>query len=410
MDSPKRKLDNWIDAFLQYTDNTEPPYLFRKWTAISVIASALQRKCYIKWGTSLTWYPNLYVVLVGPSATGKGTAMSPGLDLLQDLGTIRLASNATSLQALIRRLKETNLSDPDMETGKMQLHSSMTIFSKEFTVFLGYHNRELMAALCDWYDCDRTWSYETISRKKEEIVGVWVNLVGGTTPDLIASSLPMDALGGGLTSRIIFIYEEKRGKLIPLPMQDAADKELYQYLLHDLEKIALMSGEFKYTTQFLDHWTDWCIESARRPPLADPKFEGYLGRRRANVMKLSMINSSAHGKQQLTMTRDDLEEGIKMIEEAENKMGMVFRGVGKLDISEVLNKVLTFLASSLTEEIPVYQFMRHFQGDVDKTTLDRIFETLKAQNVATIIHKPQADDVIKVLNFKQRPDGMDVTQ
>ena len=62
-----RILDSWIDNYLIYTDNSEPPRMFRLWSAISVIAAVLQRKCKLPWGT-LTFYPNLYTVLVGPPA------------------------------------------------------------------------------------------------------------------------------------------------------------------------------------------------------------------------------------------------------------------------------------------------------------------------------------------------------
>ena len=153
-----RNLPDWIEGFMKLTENSEPPKMFRKWTAIATIASALQRKVRVEWGTSLTFYPNMYIVLVGPSATRKGTAMNFGLDIIKQIPTIRLAANATSLQALIRNLKENNINDTDMETGKQIYHASMTVFSKEFTVFLGYQNHELMAALCDWYDCDDRWS------------------------------------------------------------------------------------------------------------------------------------------------------------------------------------------------------------------------------------------------------------
>ena len=49
---------SWIDNFVDYTDNTEPPVLFRKWTAMSVVAGALQRKAYLNWGT-FNLYPNI---------------------------------------------------------------------------------------------------------------------------------------------------------------------------------------------------------------------------------------------------------------------------------------------------------------------------------------------------------------
>ena len=213
----ERILEDWIDGYIKYTEDSEPCELYRKWAAISCIAAAMQRKCFIRWGPSLIFYPNLYIVLVGPAAARKGTAMSPGLDILQEIPNIKLSAQATSLQALIRTLKNTNSTDYDPETGKQNFHSSMTIFSKEFTVFLGYQNHSLISALCDWYDCDRKWSYETISRNREEITGVWVNLIGATTPELIQSSLPMEAIGGGLTSRIIFVYADGPGKLVVIP-------------------------------------------------------------------------------------------------------------------------------------------------------------------------------------------------
>ena len=397
MNQLERKLPNWIDAFLHYTNNTEPPLLYRKWTAISCLASAMQRKCSIKWGTALTFYPNLYIVLVGPSATGKGTAMNPGLDILNELPAIKMSAQSTSLQALIRHLKDTNLTDVDMISGKQTYHSSLTVFSKEFTVFLGYHNNELMAALCDWYDCDRKWSYETIARKKEEIVGVWVNLIAGTTPDLIQSSLPIESIGGGLTSRIIFIYEEKKDKIVTIPVQSSNEKDLRELLVHDLEKVSLLSGEFKFTENFASRWTEWCYEAEEHPPFYDPKFDGYMGRRRTHLMKLSMIMSAAHGKHDLTLTSDDLEEAIKTLIEPEVKMGLVFRGVGKSDISGLIHKATTFLLNSATSEVPFYQFARYFCNDMDKLMMDRVLFTLEATKTINIVRKPGTDDVIKVL-------------
>ena len=397
-----RKLDDWISSYMQFTDNTEPPELFRFWTAISVIASALQRKCFVQWGSSLLFYPNLYIVLVGPSGVRKGTAMNPGFDLIEDVGKIKTAAQATSLQALIRRLKETNYQDPDLNTGKMQFHSSMTIFSKEFTVFLGYHNRELMSALCDWYDCDRRWTYETIARKKEEIIGVWVNLFGATTPSLIRSSLPMDAIGGGLTSRIIYIYEEKIGKMVLLPMETEGERELRKSLLHDLDKITLLSGQFKYTNGFLDLWSSWRVEADKHPPFYDDRFEGYISRRPNHIMKISMVMSVSRGgnENQMTLTTADLERAVEVLEEAELKMQGVFKGVGRSDTADILHRVIMFLKMSKTSEVPIWQLAQHFQGDMDKLAMDRILGTIEAMKFAKVIHKPQADDVIKILDLK----------
>lgn len=398
--SQERRLDNWIDAYMLYTENSEPPESFRLWTAISVIASALQRKVYVNWGTSLTFYPNLYIVLVGPSATGKGTAMSPGLDLLLDISTIKIAANATSLQALIRRLKETNLTDINIVTGEQIFHSSLTIYSKEFTVFLGYHNRELMAALCDWYDCDKRWSYETIARKKEEIIGVWVNLFGGTTPDLIQSSLPIETIGGGLTSRIIFVYEEQRAKIIPLPTQTSREISLQKDLLHDLERISMLSGSYQWTEGFARSWTDFCFYSAKNPPFYDARFDGYIGRRRNHLMKLSMIVSAAKGLQDLVLTKSDFDDALEILLNVEKKMPLVFRGVGRSETSSLLYKVIAFLRTFPTNEIKIFKLARHFQDDMDDIILKRILATLESMKMIKIITIPGGDDYIKMLEIK----------
>ena len=390
------------------TENSEPPRLFRKWTAISTIASALQRKVRVEWGTSLTFYPNLYIVLVGPPSTGKDTAMNFALDIMSEVPSIRMSAQATSLQALISHLKETNHTDIDIATNEQIFHSSLTIFSNEFTVFLGYHNRELISSLCNWYDCHNKWTYDTIKRKKETIQGVWVNLLAGTTPDSIQSSLPVESIGGGLTSRIIFINEERKEKLVILPIQTGAERELQQMLTYDLESIYKLAGVFRYTPDFVELWTDWCRDAEVNPPFYDKKFDGYCGRRRPHLMKLSMVVSASHGQRGLVLTRDDLEEAVKLLAEAEVKMGLTFKGMGKSDISGLLNDAMMYIENSKTHDIPLWQFARNFEGNMDKEVMDRVLYTLETMKRVSIVKRPGADTIISILDMEE--DGSKIKQ
>lgn len=395
--SNNRDLPDWIDGFMALTEESEPPIMFRKWTAISTIAAAMQRKTYVKLGISLTFYPNFYIVLVGPSATGKGTAMRYSYDIIKQIPAIRLSAQATSLQALIKRMKEINLTDVDMVTGKQQYHSSMTIFSNEFTVFLGYHNQELIAALCDWYDCHERWIYDTIKRDREEIIGVWVNMLAGTTPDNIRSSLPVEAIGGGLTSRIIFVYEEKKNKLVVFPTVTKEMITLQQSLIHDLEQITLMSGQFSMTEDFMRSYYEWCQEADKNPPFYDKNFDGYCGRRRKHLLSLSMVCSASRSND-LIMTKDDLDRAAQLLSEVEIKMGLTFRGVGKSDIAEQISDAIVFIENSISPDIPLWQFSRHFEGNMDKLTMDRVLTTLEASHHIKIIRKPGQDTIIHRLS------------
>jgi hypothetical protein len=396
MKSSKRNLSDWINGFIEYTANSEAPYSYRKWTAISCVASALQRKCRIEWGTGITWYPNMYIVLVGPSAARKGTAMSPGLEILEAIGTIKIAANSTSLQALIKRLKDTNHNDPDLETGEMIFHASMTVFSKEFTVFLGYQNNAMIAALCDWYDCDRRWKYETISRQTEEIVGVWVNLIGATTPDLIRLCMPIEMIGGGLTSRIIYVVEDKKAKSEPCPQTTEEETLLKQQLITDLEKITLMSGKFKYSANFINTWSNWYIENDLNPPDIGKHFQGYLGRRATHVMKLAMIFSASRDNV-MEVTVADFNRAVATIHEVELNMSGVFKGVGKNPYADTMHQALTWLCSLDRNEVSLIEFYNRYQDDLDRVSLERMIQSLEIAGKVKRLHKPGADELLLIL-------------
>ena len=111
-----RRNKDWITSYLRYVDNTEPPNLYKEWVAVSVIASCLQRKCYLDWGP-MTFYPNMYIVLTGPSGKArKSTAMGPGMKLLREMG-VKLAAESITREALIRELKTSNATQVDPVSG-----------------------------------------------------------------------------------------------------------------------------------------------------------------------------------------------------------------------------------------------------------------------------------------------------
>lgn len=377
---PGRVLDDWLNAYMEYTEESEPPKMFHLWSAISTIAAALQRKCWLQWGT-LTFYPNMYIVLVAPSGRcRKGTAMSPTRDLLDSLG-IRLAAEATTRESLIRELKKCNSTTTDPITGDQTFHSSLTIHSQELTVFLGYDNKQLMSDLTDWYDCRNRWTYRTKTQGEDDIIGVWVNLFGATTPDLIQSALPMDAIGGGLTSRMIFIFESQKYKTSVYP---EASMELYKQLLIDLEQINMMAGQFKVDGDFVDLWSEWYPAQEHNPPFDDPKLAGYIERRPNHAMKMAMILSASRSSD-LAITGDDLDRAIKLLEAVEGKMPMVFRGMGASSISNVMHRVMSMVAMEGRVEEP--RLIATFLNDADDFTMDRVLKTLSRMRFVKIIER-----------------------
>jgi len=310
----------------------------------------------------------MYIILCAPSGVRKGTAMGPGYELLNDI-SIKMSAQATTLQALIKHLKNSTHNDINPVTGKIMMHSSLTIFSKEFTVFLGYKNQELMSHLCDWYDCENRWVYETVGRGREEIIGVFVNMIGATTPDLIQTSLPLEAIGGGLTSRMIIVFEIQKGKFVPFPIMTEEMADLREELKIDLERISMMSGRFKFEHDYINGYIDWReVQELRPPEFNDPRFNGYTQRRPAHLIKLSMIMSASRSDD-LILREVDLKRAIESLNTVEMRMGRVFSGLGKSDIAELITRVLAWLY--IKKETTMAELMREFYHDADVWTMER---------------------------------------
>lgn len=389
-----RKLTDWIDSYLSYTYNSEPPELFHLWVAISTIASALERKCIINWGP-LRFHPNMYIVLCAPPGKArKGTAMSYGENFLTKMG-IKLAAESATREALVRFIMEAFDTEVDEITGEMYHHSSVTIYSPELTVLLGYKQQQLMMDLTDWFDCGRgpegVWTYRTKHQGVDEIIGIWVNLLGATTPDLLRSTLSLDAFGGGLTSRMIFVFEEDKRKSCPAPFLTPQEIQIGEDLYYDIEQIHLLKGQFKPNSEFIDLWVEWYMAQDRKQIFEDPHLAPYCERRPVHIMKLSMILSASRSDS-MVMTASDLQRAINLLERTELKMPKTFSGIGKSPHAEVLSKVMAEIG--LAGEISKTTLMRKFYQDADDRVMEIIIETL--QSMGFIDRKETGSDTILV--------------
>lgn len=392
---PKRKLDNWIESYLALTENTEPPRMFREWIAVSVLASVLKRKCFTFWG-DITFYPNMYIVLVGPSGKcRKGTAMTTGVWFLRQMG-VTLAAEAITREALIQELAGTQ--DIAVIDGKQVLHASLTIYSQELTVFLGYNNLQLLSDITDWYDCRDPWIYRTKGSGTDTIAGVWVNLIGATTPSLVREALPRDAIGGGLSSRIIFVYEEDRDKDIPFPFYTEEQKKLRQTLLEDLAEISTLNGGFKVAENFMDPYMTWYLHQAKNPRFVDPNFDGYVQRRPNHVMKLCMILSAAQ-REDMVITGDIFQQAVNLLERTEINMPKVFSGYGSSPYAEVMHRIMGYIAT--VGETTEGDLLRTFYSDItDQRQLHAMLTVMKQMAFISLTASPKGYLIKVNPNFK----------
>lgn len=382
-----RELPDWITSYSNYLHDTEAPDLFKKWVAISTIAACLKRKCWLRWHRHAMTFPNFYIVLVGPPAIGKGVAMGAASNMLRHCG-IRISAQSATRQALIRDLTEATETEM-LEDESVRLHSSLTIFSKELAVFLNQKDYQLISDLTDWYDCEDIWTYDTVSRGKESIEGLFVNLIGATTPEILQSTLPEGAVGGGLTSRIVFVYADKKSRCVPVPMESAQDELLQTCLKNDLERISFMSGEFKLEKLVVDKWITWYLEQESTTLFANTRrLLPYVGRRQAHFLKLMMVVSASRSSE-CVIRAVDFDTALLLLEECEMMMPKVFQGYGRSSISDLLPIYMKDI--STRKRMLKREFAEQHVSDLDPADLDRVLQTLTTIGFCRIIETGTGD-------------------
>lgn len=392
-----RELSNWLEAYLEYADNTESPVSYHTWCGLGVIAGALQRKVYLRWGHEII-YPNLYTVLIGPSGrTRKGTALGIAKDILKQVPGVTVAPESSSgKQSTILVMKRAGLDFVDPTDGKTKRHCSVTAFSEELSVYLGQGDIAYLSSLTDWYDSKDEWEYESVTRGKDSIKGICLNLVGGTAPDWIQSMIPHEAVGGGFTSRVIFIVEEAKRKIVPEHTMTVRELDLREKLIRDLERISKMVGEMTMNEEARKLYVDWYIKqneevAAGRPAVDDPRFAGYNERRATHLRKLLLV-SSASRSDDLCITGADFHMASTLLKEAEVNMHKTFGGFGKSRTSDATEMIKNYIEKvKVTSRKLVLQY---FYRDVDAQALNVVEETLRQMGCIRVDLKMQTGDKI----------------
>ena len=363
-----RKLKNWLKGYYEYTEQTESPDQFHMWVGLSVLSAATQRNIYID-RSYFCIYPNLYVLLVGPPGVRKSSAMSYGKSLLQKLPGINIEANKLSPQALIQSLNAAPTAGtivPPKSPGNapsavLKRTCAGVIYSSEFSVTLGSdaHQNGLLALLTDLFDSPDTWDYKTISRGPETLTNVYLTILGATTPDWLSTSIPSDAIGGGFTSRIIFVYQDNRRKNNAYPKMTPALIKLRDDLIHDLEEVSKVSGNMHLTKEAEQFYEEWY--NAQDGKAMDERFWAYLERKPIHLLKLAMLISLSFSNDG-RVTVAHIEMGIALLARVERRMPEAFRNVGNTlatDLERILEQFISAPQGKISWQQLVQRNLKH---------------------------------------------------
>jgi len=337
-----RKLKNGIlQGFLDITkESTEIPEVFAIWAGISTVSAVLKRNAFIDLG-HFTVFPNTYIVLVAGSARcRKSTSIEMAASFIKNVKPgVKIMSQRMTPEALI-----SSLSGHSAEGNSLISTAEGILIVDELSTLIDKNafNSGLIPVLTKLYD-SMDFTYETKSRGIELIHSPCLSLLGGSTLHWIKESIPKVAIGGGFTSRVIFVYRESPENLVPFPFISEETKKIRDDIKHDLNEIAKIRGEFVLSKDAKDIYGKEYKRFMKESPFFDSdNLSGYAGRRHIMLLKICMIVSAA-SKDDRKIEYDDMKIAINFIEIAEAGMDEVLSKIQSEPVGDIAEEVLSFI-------------------------------------------------------------------
>jgi len=101
-----RNYPDWIKGYMEFTEDSESPTSFSFWTAVWVVAGALQRRVWIDM-RKFQWTPNFYIIFVGPPGiVAKSTCAAVGWSFLSHLPNNHFGPESLTWQGLGKSFEE----------------------------------------------------------------------------------------------------------------------------------------------------------------------------------------------------------------------------------------------------------------------------------------------------------------
>lgn len=348
----------FLQTYLEYVEETETPRIMHIWSALSGAGACMGRRVYLPFGFS-DIFANLCVLLVGPPGVRKSTAINLMQKRLRKSTGIRFAPEDSSgqRQGLIIAMEgdKEDVSDedaklieaanrlPDIDTmAKINLSQDprdahvMYAVASEFTSFIGQNAIEMVTFLNKVLDGE-DYDYKTRS-SQHTLDNPLLNIIGGTSPSSIQDAFPKAAIGHGFTSRIVFVYANRKYKKVPRPprpdirLERSVDKFLSTLFYHTDGEVS----ESEPARKMIDDVYENGVSS-----LNDARFVYYLERRQTHLIKTAMVLAVARGS--MCIELEDIDEANLILEYTEKFMPDALGEYGMSPLANAKQKMLEFL-------------------------------------------------------------------
>lgn len=366
---PRLLKEPWLESFVKYarSKNTEPPSEWQFWSGVSALSASLKRNVHF-WYRGIQFFPNQYIVLVGPPGVGKGSAINPAAEVATTANSVNYLRDSVTAEKVIERLANGFLK---VNAASMMLpvkpEHCGTAIALELPVFLSSTNDRKFSTLCALWD-QNSFEYDTKNKGTSLIKDMSFGMVGGCTPAFIQhiSNNNVTAVTGGFTARTIFVYSSEREDL----MDDAfgaptkAHSTIHDALVDDLKHMVTLSGELRMDIGAQKLWSKTYREHNKQEDLDSDASANFKSRISSHIIKTA-ISISISESDSLTITEDQLRRSIALIERVRDRIDIVFRCVGESPLVNIQEKVLEYIQKQgvVSRSAILKRLYRHMTDD-----------------------------------------------
>ena len=362
-----------LREYLVYSSSTEVPIVFSLWCGLATVSAALGRDAFIDMGHYCI-YPNLYTILVAGSAKcRKSTAIDIARGFIHNtVPAIKIFAQKATPVALINALA----GDKVVDSTTISSCSEGIIIADELSTLIDRNAFQsgMIGFLTSLWDAKDKFVYHTMGRGQETIYNSCVSILGGSTINWIKESIPITSIGGGFTSRIIFVYQDAYEKLLLRTFMSRDNRERAEHIQHDLNEVAKIRGEFVMEDKLWNFLEEKYASFMKNHPFTQHKYlSGYAGRRFTILLKLCILISASGGDSKEIIAKD-ISLALALLEEAEKDMPKVLETIAMDEVGAMNFDVLSIIRKhGLIKRKDLVTLVHHQMQAKD---LDIILETL----------------------------------
>jgi hypothetical protein len=291
-----RELDrtsNFLRLYLHHCGHSEIPAQWHYWAAMSVLAASVADRVWVQADDARRVRCNLYVMLVGPSGSGKEHAITKAAKLAHEGGgdIINLYAGRATRQHILDRLGK-GVQAADGTT--LLTNSKLYLVTEELGSSLrtGEHGWELISFMTELY-IPPPYPYRDGTRTSGQIVLIdpLLNWLAGSTEQWLKRVVPTDAMEGGFFPRIVTVRGQRdhatRHPKIRLP-EDV--EEVREHLLWRISGYTWLQGAMSLTPDAATRREQWYMDV---PPPTTVESDPVFNRRDEMIHRFAALHALA---------------------------------------------------------------------------------------------------------------------